>query len=153
MLRGSRLRPLLSFALLLAVSIAAPTGSLHAVMYAALGVLFGRSLLPGREALVTGMARRMRGGRLPDDLARYTRRVTWAWLLFCVAQLLASGLLRLFASRQDWGLFVNLLNLPLLVLMAGGEYAYRRRRYRHHPHASPAGMLKLMRQPWRAWMD
>jgi uncharacterized membrane protein len=137
---------------LLGIAVLAPTGTLHALIYGMLLVVFARSLRPGGEALVTQIARRMRGGTLPDDLSVYTRRVTWAWALFCAVQLAISAALRVLAPRADWAIFVNLANLPLLAIMVAGEYAYRRWHFRHHPHVSLAAMLSAMRRPvWEWW--
>src|SRR6185436_6251882 len=43
--------------------------------------LFGRTLLPGREPLVTFIARLVHGP-LPAPIMRYTRNVTRAWTAF-----------------------------------------------------------------------
>jgi uncharacterized membrane protein len=52
----------------------------HVAIHAALAALFGLTLLPGREALITGLARRVHG-RLTPAMAAYSRRVTLAWTL------------------------------------------------------------------------
>ena len=48
------------------------------IVYGALMWVFGRTLAPGREALVTRVARRVHG-TLPDDITAYTHQahVTW----------------------------------------------------------------------------
>ena len=58
----------------------------HAMAYLTLLVVFAASLQPGREAIVTILARKARGA-LSGEIVRYTRRVTWAWCWFFVAQL------------------------------------------------------------------
>ena len=40
------------------------------------------------------------------------------------------------APLDVWSLFVNVLNVPLLVLMFGVEYGYRLLRHPNFPHAS-----------------
>src|ERR1700722_15667630 len=77
------------------VTIAVP----HAMAYLTLLVVFAVSLRPGREAVATLLARKARGP-LSDKPLRYTRRVTWAWCWFFVAQLTGSLLLLLFAPRS-----------------------------------------------------
>ena len=67
------------------VTVAVP----HAMAYLTLLVVFAVSLQPGREAVVTLLARKSRGP-LSDEILRYTRRVTWAWCWFFVAQLTGS---------------------------------------------------------------
>jgi uncharacterized membrane protein len=104
--------------------IAASTAVPHAIAYLSILAIFGTSLLPGRKPIVTIFAERSRG-ELPPALRRYTRRVTWAWCAFCAAQLLTSLLLLLFAPAHVWSTFVNLCNLPLLLAMFCGEFAWR----------------------------
>lgn len=96
----------------------------HAVIYLSLLWLFGQTLRAGKEPLVTRFARRVHGP-LPPAMAAYTRRLTIAWSVFFVLQLLASALLFKFSSLSVWSLFINVLNFPLLALMFVGEYAYR----------------------------
>lgn len=105
------------------------------LVYAGLLWMFARTLAPGREALVTRLAREVRG-TLPDELTGYTRQVTWAWCVFFAAMALASLLLFVFAPLQTWSLFVNVLGLPLVAAMFLAEYVYRVVRYRHFSHAS-----------------
>jgi len=112
-------------------------GGPHAAIYAFLLWLFGRTLLPGREALITGAARRFHGSLAPN-MEAYTRRLTAAWCVFSAAQLLVSALLLAFASLDTWSLFVNLLNLPLLAAMFVGDYLFRVLRYRRYPQATIA---------------
>jgi uncharacterized membrane protein len=104
---------------------------------------FGRTLRPGRDALITRLARRVHGG-LPPDMEGYTRRLTVAWCVFFAAQVAVSVLLFAFASIDAWSIFINILNVPLVVLMFIGEYFYRVVRYRDFPHASIA-------TAWRAF--
>ena len=120
--------------LLLVVPLA---GLPHAGAYSFLLWLFGRTLLPGNEALITSVARRFYGS-LPSYLEGYTRRLTAAWCLFFAAQLVASAVLLAFASYEAWSLFVNVLNLPLVAAMFAGDYLCRVVRFRGLPHASIA---------------
>jgi uncharacterized membrane protein len=105
------------------------------IVYGALMWLFGRTLAPGREALVTRLARRVHGA-LPDEITAYTRQVTWAWCLLFAAMALASLLLFAFAPLQTWSLFVNVLTFPLIAGMFVVEYVYRLLRYRTFSHVS-----------------
>ena len=122
------------------VTIAVP----HAMVYLALLVVFAVSLQPGRKAVVTLLARKTRGP-LSDKTLRYTRRVTWAWCWFFVAQLTASLLLLLFAPRSVLSLFVNLCNLPLVGAMLCTEYIYRQWRHPAHPPERLADMFRSFR--------
>ena len=115
--------------------LAAAYGIPHAAIYLFLLWLFGHTLWQGKEPLVTRLARRVHG-TLPPELAIYTRRVTYAWCVFFIAQIAVSALLFKFASLNVWSLFINVLNIPLVALMFIGEYVYRVIRHRAFPHAS-----------------
>jgi uncharacterized membrane protein len=108
----------------------------HAAAYLFLLWLFGRTLRPGKEALITSVARRHYGGPVPPYLERYTRRLTAAWCIFFAAQLIVSAGLLTLASHETWSLFVNVLNLPLVAAMFAAEYLYRMVRLRGLPHAT-----------------
>jgi uncharacterized membrane protein len=116
----------------------------HAMAYLALLAVFAASLQPGREAVITILARRSRG-RLPAEIVRYTRRVTWAWCWFFSAQLLGSVTLLLFASPYVWSLFINLCNLPLIGVMLGAEYLYRQWRHAARPPERLIDMVRIVR--------
>ena len=116
----------------LAVSLLYPLPSV--MVYGGLLWIFARTLAPGREALVTRLARQVHGA-LPEDITAYTRQVTWAWCAFFAAMGLTSLFLFAFASLAVWSLFVNLLGLPLICAMFVAEYIYRVLRYRHFSHA------------------
>jgi len=122
-------------------------GLLHAGVYAGLLILFARSLLPGHIPVITVQALKFRGGVMAPELMAYTRRVTWAWAIFCAAQIATSALLASFAAPQTWSWFINVLNLPLLLAMGAGEYAWRRIHHRGHAHMRPMDMLRAMRRP------
>jgi uncharacterized membrane protein len=113
----------------------------HAAIYCFLLWLFGRTLLQGREPLITGVARRVHGVLTPE-IAAYTRRVTQAWCCFFAAQIIVSGLLFAFAPLEIWSLFVGVLNFPLVALMFCGEYLYRVMRYPDHPRTSIANAVR-----------
>ena len=116
----------------------------HAMAYLALLALFAASLQPGREAVVTILARKSRG-RLPAEVVRYTRRVTWAWCWFFVAQLVGSLTLLLFAPLHVWSLFINLCNLPLVCVMLCAEYGYRQWRHAARPPERLIDMFRIVR--------
>lgn len=111
------------------------TEASHVALYGTLLAIFACSLRGGREAVVTRLARQVRGS-LPPEIVTYTRRVTLAWCLFFAALIVASTTLLAFAPRTVWSLFVNVLDLPLVVVMFLAEYACRRILFRHLPHRS-----------------
>jgi uncharacterized membrane protein len=117
----------------------------HVAAYLFLLGLFGRTLLPRREALITTIARHVHG-ELPDFIEAYTRRVTWAWSLFFGGMALTSILLYAFAPLAAWSFFANLMNLPLIAAMFVCEYVYRIVRY---PDFSHATLLTTVRAFWK----
>lgn len=107
----------------------------HWGLYASLLATFALTLRRGHTPLITGMAYRLHGS-LSDEMIRYTRSVTVAWSLFFIAQLATSIALFCFAPLTVWSVFVNLLDIPLVVTMFAVEYAVRLRVLRHPPRHS-----------------
>jgi uncharacterized membrane protein len=114
-------------------------------LYLALLWWFGRTLSPGREALVTGLARYVHG-TLPPEMEAYTRRVTWAWCVFFAGMALTSVTLFALAPLEVWSLFANVLTTPLVVLMFVVEYIYRVSRYRNFAHVSLLTTVRVFRE-------
>jgi hypothetical protein len=105
-------------------------GGFQALCDAGLLLVFGSSLLPGREPLVTGIARRL-NPHFHDGMRGYTRGVTWAWCLLFAAELIAWAALVAWAP-QALPAFAGFGHaLPILAL-AFGEYALRRHRFGAH---------------------
>jgi uncharacterized membrane protein len=104
---------------------------------------FGRTLAPGREPLVSAIARIVRG-TLDPEIARYTRRVTWAWCGFFVANAAISLVLAAAAPLAAWSFYANVLTFPLVALMFAAEYAYRRRRFPALEHVPPLALLQRL---------
>ena len=93
----------------------------------ALGILFGRTLLSGRQPLVTHFALLAHNGSISVAKERYTRGVTIAWTAFFLGMASVSALLFFFASAAVWSAFANLLSLLLIVLMFAAEHFVRLR--------------------------
>ena len=91
-----------------------------------LAIVFGRTLLAGREPLCTGFARLVHGTLRPD-VERYTRAITAAWTAFFVTLLLASGALYLSGRFEAWSLLCNVLTPVLVAAMFLVEYFVRHR--------------------------
>jgi uncharacterized membrane protein len=125
------------------LGLAAIPGIPHALAYSALLVGFGVSLRPGREAILTRVVAAVRGP-LPPEIVIHTRRVTWAWCCFFAAQLVASATLFFLAPVEVWSFFINVLNLPLVLLMFGLECGYRHFRYRDFPPDSLSDILRAV---------
>lgn len=118
----------------------AAAGLSHALLYAGLLGVFGATLLPGREPLVTRFARRLNPG-FHDGMVGYTRGVTLAWCGFFAGQLVASAVL-LAGWPGAWAAFVTTVHAPLVVAMALGEFLVRRWRWRHERYT---GLMETVR--------
>lgn len=92
---------------------------------------FARTLRGGRVSLITAIARRVHGSLKPE-IERYTRTVTLAWSLFFAMQAALSVTLFTFAPLEVWSTYINLLNVPMIILMFIVEYIYRVLRFREH---------------------
>lgn len=107
--------------------------------------LFGRTLSAGRVPLIARFAM-LEQGTLSDELAAYTRTLTWLWTLLFALAALASLLLALSGNRDAWSLFTNLVNYLLVAALFVGEFAYRRLRFRNYRHQSPLQLLRNVRR-------
>jgi uncharacterized membrane protein len=104
--------------------------------------LFHASLAPGREPVITRIARIERDGKLPAELQVYTRRLTWAWAFFFLAMAAECLILAAIAPVELYLLFANTLNYLFVAAFLIVEYVFRRLRYRHHPHPSPLRLIR-----------
>lgn len=109
----------------------------HAGTNLALAIVFGRTLLGGREPLVTTFARIVHGA-VPPEVERYTRKVTVAWTALFACLFAASCALYLGGWREAWSLFANVATPLLVVSMFVVEYAVRLRTL---PHWERVGIL------------
>jgi uncharacterized membrane protein len=119
------------------------------VIYAALAAWFGKTLLPGKEPLISRLASLERG-ELEPELARYTRLLTVIWSAFFAAMSAVSAALAVLADAGTWSLFTNGVNYVLIAALFVGEYVYRRVRYSHYRHASFPRMMRMLFTAGRA---
>ncbi len=108
--------------------------------------LFATTLSGDREPLVTRLARRSRGGHLPQEAESYTRAVTIVWAVFFAAMALVSTLLFVTQSRTVWSTFVNLLIWPSMAALFAVEYGVRLRVLRDIPHGPMMRGVDAFRQ-------
>jgi len=113
------------------------------VIYLALAVWFGRTLLPGRVPLISRFASLERG-ELEPVLAHYTRRLTAIWTAFFVAMATLSAVLALLGDGETWSFFTNGVSYLLMGVLFFGEYVYRRLRYSEFRHASLPRMIRML---------
>lgn len=115
------------------------------LIYVFLCWAFARTLVPGREPLVTRIARLVRDGELPEPLVVHTRRVTWLWAVSLALMAAVSAVLARFAEPATWSFFTNILSYALLGALFVLEYLYRLVRYPEIRHDTPwrvaAGMV------------
>jgi uncharacterized membrane protein len=113
----------------------------HAGVNLILGIVFGRTLVGGREALCTRFAR-LAHGTITPRAERYSRGVTIAWTAFFAAMFTVSCALYLAEQRAAWSMLANFLNPALVVAMFVVEYAVRLRML---PDQPPIGILGSVR--------
>ena len=103
--------------------------------FAFMAWFFGRTLAPGSDPLITRVARREHAP-MPEDIADFTRSLTWAWTV-CFALLFTVALCLLPAMPlEQWARWVHGLGYALPAGLFLGEYGYRHIRFRGHRHAS-----------------
>ncbi|WP_460713308.1 COG4648 family protein [Lysobacter terrae] len=121
---------------------------------ALLSWLFGRTLRGSRQPLITRIVAALHdqpAEQLPDELLRYTRRLTAAWalllgMLAVVNGALAfaevpGGVLALLGQAPPWGiprnegsLLANLVNYGVVGAFFVGEYVFRGFRFKDRPY-------------------
>ncbi len=113
-------------------------------------IVFARTLLPGREALIQKMGR-LEVGELSPEFGAYMRGLTWVWAAFFALTFLASIILALWADLATWSWSVN-FGVPFLVLLIFlGEHGYRARRFGGRTPLSPLLTLRAALRP-SAWI-
>jgi uncharacterized membrane protein len=98
----------------------------HAGINLLLAFVFGRTLVGGREALVTRFALIVHG-TIPPEVERYTRHVTLAWTLLFLTLATLSCALYFSGQMAAWSLLANIVNPIAIVAMFVIEYAVRLR--------------------------
>jgi uncharacterized membrane protein len=115
----------------------------HWGIYSSLLLTFGLTLRPGREPLITTMARKLHSD-VQDELIRYTRYVTIAWCCFFATQLATSIMLFCFAPLVVWSYFVNIFDIPLVMAMFAAEYMCRLLLLQDPPRHSLSMILNMV---------
>src|SRR5262249_21965493 len=103
--------------------------------------VFGLTLRPGQDALITRFARMEHATALPTDVELYTRRLTVLWTLFFAVMATTTVVLEIVASRTVYSLFANVINWLLLFAFLVGEHRYRRIRFPRYQHKPPYAIL------------
>jgi len=112
----------------------------------AAAVVFLGSLRPGREPVITRIARVAHGGALDARFHGYTRTATLAGGLFIVVLGVTAAGLALWAPHTWWWTFCNVIVYPLFAAFFLAEYAVRRRTFPDVEHISPRRLFLIVRR-------
>lgn len=129
--------------LLLLAAVAIPLSLLDVTLYLLyvppvalpllLAVVFGNTLLPGREPLVTAIGEASRGPLSPE-MRRYSRGVTTLWTAFFFLMVVVAVALA-FAGRPElWSWVTSIINYLLVGVLFLGEFFFRKWRFPDHNH-------------------
>jgi uncharacterized membrane protein len=113
----------------------------HAGANLILAIVFGRTLLGGREPLCARFARLLHGS-IPPEVERYAGQVTVAWTIFFAAMFTLSCALYLGGFLAAWSILANIASPLLIAAMFLAEYAIR---CRVLPRWERTGVLGAMR--------
>jgi uncharacterized membrane protein len=106
-----------------------------------LAVVFGNTLLPGREPLVTAIGEASRGP-LSAEMRSYSRHVTILWTaVFCLMAVEAFAL-TITGHPELWSWVTSIINYLLVGVLFLGEFLYRKKRFPDHNHP---GFLEYVR--------
>jgi hypothetical protein len=133
----------LSILLLAKAGFVTVAAAVHWMIYAGLLLTFAVTLRPGREPLLTFMARRIHG-TISGEVRVYTRQVTFAWCVFFAMQLTTSVALFIFAPLVVWSFFVNILDIPLVATMFIAEYIFRIHWLQNPPRHSLSAIVSMI---------
>ena len=112
----------------------------HAGIHAALAAVFALTLRPGREPLITALARRVHTN-FSSAMAAYSRKVTIVWAVYFIVMAALSIVLFAFAPFDAWAVFANLVTPVAMVVLFVGEYLVR---YRLHPEFERTTLAEAM---------
>lgn len=85
---------------------------------------FVRSIMPGRTPLITRFYQLTKAENDPG-VNRYTRNLTWVWIVLIMLMLINTLILTLFAPLAIWSLFTNFIHYVVLLSMLILEWLFR----------------------------
>lgn len=106
-------------------------------------IVFGRTLLPGQEPLVTTIGEQARGP-LCDGMRRYTRHVTTLWCLVFLFLTASAIVLPWLDDKSLWSWFSNVVSYILVGLLFVGEFLLRKKLFPHHDHPGFIEYLRII---------
>jgi uncharacterized membrane protein len=83
--------------------------------------LFGRTLGLGCTPMISRFAE-LEQNTLTEELALYTRRLTWTWTVFFILMAAISATLAVAAPLGAWSVFTNMINYALVAILFLGEF-------------------------------
>lgn len=105
--------------------------------------VFGRTLIKGREPLVTAIGEAARGP-LSIEMRIYTRRVTQFWCAVFIIMALWSLILPWLAHPKTWSWFTNIINYGLVGVLFVGEFMLRKKIFPTHNHPNFIEYLRII---------
>jgi uncharacterized membrane protein len=114
--------------------------------HAMFAVIFGASLRPGREPLITTFSRLARG-HLPDEVVPYTRRLTIVWTVVMSVLTVALSVVALVRPGLLGGAVTT--SIGLIVALFLGEHWVRHRVFPHLPLTPPLRTGRIVLQALR----
>ena len=109
-----------------------------------LAYIFGKTLLGNQLAFITIMAQKIRKVPLIEREIKYTRTVTYAWVMFFIVIAIEALYFALFSDTTTWSYVTNFLNYILIVAFFIAEYVVRRIVLSEIEHPSFIGFIKQL---------
>ncbi len=110
----------------------------------ALAYVFGKTLMSGQTAFITSIAQKIRTTPLVEKEKKYTRFVTYMWVLFFLFLSIESMLVAFFYDMETWSYITNFLNYILVVLFVMFEYLLRRMVLQNLEHPGFISFIKQL---------
>lgn len=110
----------------------------------ALAYVFGKTLMGGQTAFITSIAQKIRTTPLAEKEKKYTRFITYMWVLFFLFLSIESMLVAFFYDMETWSYITNFLNYILVVLFVMFEYLLRRIILKNLEHPGFIGFIKQL---------
>ena len=106
-------------------------------------VVFGRTLIAGREPLITAIGEAARGP-LSAAMRHYTRRLTQAWCLVFLTMIIWSAVLPWLEQPELWSWFTNIINYGVVGILFVGEFILRKKLFPSHNHPGFFEYLRII---------
>ncbi|MGN0922183.1 MAG: hypothetical protein ACI4NJ_10715 [Cellvibrio sp.] len=105
--------------------------------------IFARSLVKGREPLITYIGEASRGPLSPA-MRRYTRRLTQLWCVVLALLVIEGLVLPFIVAPTGWSWITNIINYALVGGLFIGEFWWRKYRFPGHNHPNFIDYLKII---------